>query len=210
MMQGVLDPSPTLQRPRPVRRAAGLVLAVLALLLLIMGVLGAFDLGHLVVLRRYFGNPFTTAFLVLLCATAALWLALPVRSEADDRGRARARVWLIVVTVVALLVGLFVHGRWYVYDPQVLAHAPSGDLVVAKVRVAPADESGAFHVHLFRGTGLLARDLGDFGAPCGDFQARFEASDRILVTSVYGDFHLRFDPATGAPLDTIGPRCAGT
>ena len=203
----MLDSSPR-QRVSTLRYVIGGLALLIAVALLVATVAAVADIGHLVTLRTRFSNPFLNAFVILLLAVAGSWLLLPVHSEADNRGRSRLRVVLIVFTVLSLLVALFVRGHWFVYDPEVVAHAPSGPRVVAKVRVADPGTSRAYHVHLFSGTGLTARDLGDFGAPCGDFTATFEGPDQILVKSVYGDFHLRFDPDTGAPLDHIGLSCA--
>ncbi len=207
MILGVLTTS-TPPRLGTLRRVGALLCALIAAVVLVLGVLGVADFGRLVVLRTFFSDPFSALFLVLILTLAAVWLGMPVRSEADDRGRARTRIVLIVFTVLSLLATLFVRGHWFVYDPEIVAHAPAGDRVVAKVRQAASDDSRAYHVHLFSGTGLGAKDLGDFGAPCGDFKASFAAADELLVTSVYGDFHLHFDPATGAPRDHIGISCA--
>jgi hypothetical protein len=38
---------------------------------------------------------------------------------------------------------------------------------------------------------------------------RFDGRDRVHIATVYGEFDLRLDPATGRPVDTIGPTRVG-
>jgi hypothetical protein len=69
----------------------------------------------------------------------------------------------------------------------------------------------AEHVHIFSGSGLDARDLGDFGTPCGLFDNLRPASsaDTILVYTADHHYRLRFDPGTGASIDHIDRSCDG-
>jgi len=186
------------------RRPAGLVAAVLAGATAVLFTLGAWNPSDLVVLWRYAGDPFRGAVLFFVLALAASWLLAPVRSEAAQAGRARWRIVFGIGLALSLLaLGLF--GPLFTVDYRELARSPDGARTIAIYDPG----TDLQHLHVWAGTGLGARDMGDLGKPCGATTVSFRSRDLVHVSTSYGEFDLRLDPATGRPLDRLGPTCTG-
>ncbi|GIH13774.1 hypothetical protein [Rugosimonospora africana] len=188
------------------RRTAGLVAGVLALLALAGTVLGAWNPTSLVLVHQYLGDPVRDLFFAMLLALIAYWVGVPVTSEAAQHGRVVARAWLVVLTA---LVGVAALTTWglavFRYQPQVIARSADGQRAVALVTVLRGRQ-----LHAFAGSGVGARDQGNLGRPCGpSVVAEFTGDDEVRVTTNYGTFDLRLDPATGRPVRGLGPTCSG-
>lgn len=190
-----------------VRMGVGALFAVLAVLLLAMFIWGVWNPRQYVVLLTYFSNPFTGTFVVLGCAALAVWLLFPVRSEAAQGRRNAFRWTVLVLALVSALPFLFVIGSsLFAYDGTVASRSADGTLALAVV------DRGTYgrEVRVWAGRGISARDLGGFGRVCGtDVNARFTGPDEVLVSTMYGDFHLRVDRA-GHPVTFIGSHCYGS
>ncbi len=188
------------------RRTAGLVSGVLCLVMLAGTVLGAWNPASLVLVHQHLGDPVRDLFLAMLLALVGYWVGVPVTSEAAQHGRVAARAWLAVLTA---LVGLGALTTWglsvFRYEPQVIARSADGQRAVALVTVLQGRQ-----LHAFAGSGVGARDQGNLGRPCGpSVTAEFTGDDQVEVTTNYGTFDLRLDPATGRPVRGLGPTCSG-
>jgi hypothetical protein len=186
-----------------VRRVAGVLLVVAAVLAVVVFAAGAFNPWRIVALQRYFGNP--PAGLVVVAALTLLgsWLLAPLRNEAAQSGRGRVRV----VAVVALVLGLLLWGllgRLFSLQSTVLARNAPADRAVAVF-----ERGSDRHLHVLAGHGLTERDMGNLGIACGEVTARFLGHDEVEVATSYGTWQFRLDPATGRPLDVLGERCSG-
>lgn len=197
------DEEPAAARTSPARRIVGLVAAGLTIAVLLLFALGAWNPWHLVVLSRYFGNPLLGVVVGSGLALAAVWLLTPVVSEAAQGRRLWARFLLGAVLLVSLGAwGLF--GSHFSGDYRVVAESADGSRrLVMHTRIDDRE------LRIWSGTGLTARDRGLLGLACGEVIGTFSGNDRIHVSSVYGEFDLTLDPATGAPTRTIGPTCSG-
>jgi succinate dehydrogenase hydrophobic anchor subunit len=193
-------------RLSPWRRVTAILALVLAVLALALTVLGTWNPWSSVVLRERAGDPVVDAFVVLLLLLIAYWVGLRVVSEADQHGRLMRRMGLIALTVFVGICALTTWGlQVFRYQPTVVATSPDGQRSVALVGVFQATQ-----LHSFVGSGLHRRDEGSFGEPCGGrLIVRFVAADDIQVETDYGTFHLRTDPATGAPLKGLPRTCSG-
>jgi hypothetical protein len=187
------------------RRIAGWVTAVLAAAIAVLTVLGAWNPWDLVVLWRLFGNPLRGAALFFVLALVASWLLAPVRSEAQQVGRARWRIALALGLVVSL-IGWGLFGSRFGTGRLELAHSPGGGQRTIVLYEPGTDFQ---RLHVWSGRGLGTRDVGDLGKPCGQTSVSFTGPDEIRVSTSYGQFDLRLDPATGRPLTTLGPTCYG-
>jgi hypothetical protein len=187
----------------PWRRWLGIFTFVLAGLVLVGFVAGVWNPWRLVRLQQVFGNPFVGLVVISLLVVVSFLLLKPVRNEAEQ-GRRNAVKWTLITVFLLSLpaYGLF-NGYFSVATTQ-LDRSPSGKRIVAKV--THGDE---YQVHLWTGTGLGLRDAGSLGKPCGDFKARFQTDDLVHISTLYADFDVRLDPATGRALNPIGPTCSG-
>jgi len=199
----LVEDEPDAARPRPVRRIAGAVVASLAAAALVVFVLGAWNPWDLVVLLRYFGNPLAGAVWVFGLSLAGVWLLTPVLNEATQGRRLWAR-FLLGASLLLSLAVWGVAGSAFGGDYQVIAQSPDGSRRLV-VRTAGEDHE----LRIWSGTGLAARDRGHLGLACGNVVGAFTGNDRVHVASVYGEFDLRLDPATGKPENTMGPTCSG-
>jgi hypothetical protein len=191
-------------RRSAVRRVAGWAAALLAGAGAVLFVLGTWNPADLVVLWRYFRNPLVGAVLFFALALLASWLLAPVRSEAGQAGRMRWRIGF-ALGLFASLIGLGLFGALFGTDHRELARSPGGERTIVIY-----DEGTDFQrLHVWAGRGLGTRHVGDLGKPCGQTAVEFLAADRIRVSTAYGAFELRLDPATGRPLDVLGPTCSG-
>jgi len=183
---------------------AGALLLVVAVVALLVTVLAQLNPWRLVGLSQDFGDPFVDAFAAMACLLVGFWLAAPVRNSATQRVRARMRALLLVLTGLSgLLVPLSLQQAWFRYEPQVVARDPHSDRVLAQIGVHQGIE-----LHIFAGTGFLARDLGNFGSPCGlSVVASFGDPGRIVIATVYGDYTLAYDQASGEPIDHVPASC---
>lgn len=182
----------------------GLLVATVAAVLAVLFLLGAVNPWHLVALKQYFGVPTRGFVIVVVLTGAALLLLTPVRSEARQRGRTTARA----VVAVLLAIGLICWG----IQPNLLG---------AQTRVLARTDDQSRQVALYEyggdarelivwdGKGWAARERGSLGRPCGDTFVTFLTRDRVEVRTVYGIWQLNLDPATGEPVDRLGPTCSG-
>jgi hypothetical protein len=199
------EPEPPPRRRSLVRQILGWLVLVVAVLALAGVVAGLWNPGRYVVLERYFSDTLLGAVVVLVLFVLWSWLLLPVRAEAQQNSRIVLRSVLIVPLVLSLIAfGLF-HPR-LVHTYRVVTQSPSGQLTVA-LRTSDGGEERELRV--WRGHGLTARDTGSLGRPCGPFTATFRGEGSVHVSTVYGDFDLAIDPATGRPVTSIGPTCSG-
>lgn len=185
------------------RRSAGVLLFVLSVAALVLFVLGLWNPWRYVVLLRYFGSPALGVLVVAGLACLASWLAFPVRDESAQRGRSRFRL----VTALGAAVGLLcwgVTGTLFTPKITVVGHSPEGDRTIAVVERGEENRQ----MHVWAGAGFFARDVGSIGKACGDVTIQFISRDRVAVGTSYGDWQIDLDPATGAPLQVLGPRCA--
>lgn len=186
------------------RRSLGIVAAALALAVVAGFSLGAWNPWHLVAMDHYLGNPAAGLLIFAVLAFIASWLLLPVANEAAQ-GR---RIVLRAGTAVLILVGFFCWGL----AGQIFAPPKTTELARSADRdraVMLVERENDRQLRLWSGQGMTARDVGSLGLACGHVTARFVGPDEVEVRTSYRDWRLRLDPATGAPLDTIGPRCAG-
>jgi hypothetical protein len=186
------------------RRVAGAVLIALAVLTLLLYVLGTWNPGDHVVLARYFGNPLVGAVVFFALAFVALWLLAPVRNEAAQGRRLALRVTCGILLVAAVIAWLL-FGPIFAAEYATAATSPSGQRTIAMVDPGTDDQ----RLRVWVGRGLGARDVGGLGRPCGMTTVSFRGEDTVHVSTSYGEFDLRLDPATGRPLQTLGPTCAG-
>lgn len=189
------------------RRIVGWLLTVVALLIIAAFTVGVWNPGRYVVLQKYFGDPFTGAVLATVLLVVASWLLLPVRAEADQGRRVILR-WTLIIAVVASIIGYAYAHPLFVYDMREVATSPDDRLTIALV--TPKGDQDLRQLRVWQGSGLTRRDLGGLGRPCGPLvKVTFTDNRSVHVSSVYGDFDLHLDPATGRPLNSIGPTCAG-
>ncbi|GAA5181530.1 hypothetical protein GCM10023322_16410 [Rugosimonospora acidiphila] len=188
------------------RRVGAVAAGALSLLALASAVLGAWNPTSLVVVHQHSGDPVRGLFYALALAVIAHWLGLPVSSEANQHRRLVARVWLIALAAVVGLAALVTLGlSVYRYQPQVIARSADGRRAVALVTVLRGRQ-----LHTFARDGLGDTDQGSLGQPCGTtVAAHFVADDEIQVTTDFGIFDLRLDPATGRPLRGLSSSCSG-
>jgi hypothetical protein len=186
------------------RRVAGFGAAAATAIVAILSVLGVWNPWGLVVLWRYFGNPLRDAAVVFALALVAAWLLAPVRSEVTHVNRLRLRIGLGLALLVSLIgLGLF-DGRFSTAH-TVLATTPDGSR--SAVMYDPGTDDQRLHIWAGRGPG--ARHVGDLGHPCGAISVSFRGVDLVHVSTSYGEFDLRLDPATGRPMTALGATCAG-
>ena len=195
----------TVPRSRPLRRAAGIVLLILTVAVAAAYVVGVWNPWRLVVLSRYFGDWPLGVLLVAALALTTSWVLLPVRNEAVQGKRIAVRVF----TAIACFLGVVC---WGLLGPTfsgtrtVLAQSPDGQRAVAVYERSLDDRE----LQVWAGGGLAAREVGVLGPACGTVTARFTTRDYVMISTDYGDFRIRLDPATGVPLDVIGPTCTGS
>jgi hypothetical protein len=203
---GIIEPVTDVRVSRPSRRrrVAGGVVALLTVVLAVLFVLGAWNPWRLVALQGTFGNPWFGLFVTAAMAYLALWLLAPVRNEAVQRRGLAARV----VAVVAAVIGLLGWGMFGVfYSAQTTELARSADGTRTLVIVA-RDIDSHQELRVWAGSGWGAREVGVLGLACGSITARFVGTDAVELDTAYGAWRLALDPATGAPREVLGPRCA--
>ena len=200
--------SPVIPRTSAPRRGIGTGAAVLAGVVLLLSVAGAGHVGHYVEAMKWFGNPVRDLLVIFALALVAVWVGLKVHSEVAHPGRVRARIVLIVLTIAALLATVFISNQFFRFDARTVARQPGGPLRLADVTVGSHDGDAKTELHMITGTGLGARDVGNFGTPCGMYQVTFSGPGQITVVTSYDTIDLRFDPATGAPLKHLGTLCS--
>jgi hypothetical protein len=187
-------------RSRSARRTVGWVAAALAVVMFVVFVLGMWNPADLVVLWRFAGNPFIGAMIVIVLALVAAWLLAPIGSEARQIKRARLRVGL-ALALVASLLGYLVAGPRFAVKYDVLAESGSRAIVLYN----PGTDFQRLHV--WTGSGLGRKHVGDLGKPCGFTIVTMTDPDTLRVKTSYLERQLRLDPATGRPLDRLGPTC---
>jgi hypothetical protein len=187
-------------RSRSVRRTVGWVAAGLAAVLAVVFVLGTWNPADLVVLWRFAGNPFIGAMIVIALALVAAWLLAPIGSEARQIRRARLRIVLVLALFVSLL-GYLVAGPRFAVKYEVMAESGSRAIVLYN----PGTDFQRLHV--WTGTGLGRKRVGDLGKPCGFTIVTMTDANTLRVKTSYLERDLRLDPGTGRPLDRLGPTC---
>jgi hypothetical protein len=187
-----------------VKRIVGWLCLGLAVLLLLLFVMGTWNPADLVVFWRYGRNPTLGAVLVLALAFAASWLITPVTDEAVQVGRGRVRITLGILLVVSLIAyGLF--GNRFVPDYRIMATSPDGQRTIV---MYDPDITDYQRLHVWAGTGLGRRHVGDLGYSCGSTTVRFNGSDLITVSTAYANKTIHLDPRTGKPEQVLGPSCS--
>jgi hypothetical protein len=175
---------------------------VLAVVVLVLFVLGTWNPADLVVLWRFAGNPFIGAMIVFALALVASWLLTPIGSEARQIKRTRVRI-AFALALLASLLGYLLAGPRFAVEYEVMAQSGSRAVVLYN----PGTDFQRLHV--WTGSGLGRKYAGDLGKPCGQTQVTLVGPDTIRVVTSYVDVELRLDPATGKPLDQLGPTCTG-
>lgn len=204
------DPFPALPRAArvsPLRRAIGVALGAVVAVAAVLFVLGAWNPWELVVLRYRFGNPPLGLLLVPLGGLVALWLAAPVRNEAEQGRRIGVMLSLAAVALVGLL-GTGIFGNHFRFDTEVLARSDDGTRAV--VMVTDRDRPPESYVRIWDGGGLAAREVGELGRVCwarAAGSARFLTRDQVELDTPFGVWRFDLDPATGVPRQVLGPRC---
>lgn len=185
------------------RRLVGIAAAAVVGGLGLLFVIGVWNPWRLVVAEQYFGNPLAGIALVAVGSYFVLWLLLPVRNEAVQRGRLRVRVVVAVVAVLGVFTwGLF--GRLFSASYEELARSDDGNRAVGLVT---PDSDERQHARIWEGSGLLMRDAGEIGRVCGTVSARFVATDLVELDAGYGPWRVDLDPETAAPQQVLGSRC---
>ena len=184
------------------RRMIGWAAVVLCVVVLVVFALGTWNPGDLIVLWRFVGNPTIGAMIVVSLALVASWLLAPIGSEASQRSRGRLRVVLGLALFVSVLAYLLA-GPVFVVKYEVLAQR--GERAIALYDPGTDEQ----RLRVWAGSGLGRKLAGDLGRPCGQTTVTFVGPHEIHVVTSYVDVRLRLDPATGKPLDHLGPTCSG-
>jgi len=192
------------RRRSPWRRAAGVIVAVLAVVLAVLFVLGAWNPWRLVALQGNFGNPWFGLFVTAAMVYLALWLLAPVRNEAVQRRGIAARVVTVVVGVIGLL-GWGMFGILFTAQTTELARSADGSRTLV---VVARDTDNHQELRVWAGSGWATREVGVLGRACGSVTAQFAGTDAVELDTAYGSWRLALDPATGQPREVLGPRCA--
>lgn len=177
--------------------AAGIVAAVL------FG-LGAWNPWRSVLLEYQFGNPMLGLLVVPTLLLVGSWLGLPIRNETRQRGRIALR-WVSGAVAFVGLFGWGVFGDHFTFEAEELARSADGEFAAALVR--DRDTTPTLTVHIWQGSGLAAREVGEVGRVCGAVSAEFLAADRLLLSTSYGDWEITLDPADGSPQQVLGDGC---
>jgi hypothetical protein len=192
-------------RAAGVRRVAGYLAVVLAVLTAAGFTVGTWNPWDYVRLQAYLGNPLLGAVIFFALVLLAVWL-LPVRAEALDNRRIGLR-WGLIAPLALAGVAYLLAGRNFANTTRVMAHSPSGHRTLAMVTGSGSPDA---QLHVWAGDGWTARDLGDLGRPCGiNVVVRFTDENSVHVSTLYGEFDLHLDPATGRPRDALSRDCTG-
>jgi hypothetical protein len=186
------------------RRLLGWLLVVLAVLAIVAYTLGTWNPWRLVILEKDLSNPALGAVIFFALAFIASWVLAPVTNSAAQAGR----LWLrfgLAIALIAALVALGVLSPLFSHQYTEASRSPRGTRAIAFVNKDRDDQQ----LRVWIGRGLRQRDVGALGHPCGDASVQFRGEDVVHVSTVYGDFDLRLDPASGKPLDVLGPTCSG-
>lgn len=171
-------------------------------LLVAASAVGVWNPWHYVLLRQHLGNPLADGAAVTLVFAAAIWLLVPVHSEAAQHGRVLLR-WAAVVAFLATLACFGGFGSAFDRG-QIQTVARSGGLrLVVETRGEDAE------IRIWAGKGWAVRDMGRVGRACGEVSGSFPSRSEVQITTVYGDFRISLDPDTGRPLRQLGPTCSG-
>jgi hypothetical protein len=194
--------APSTYRLSWTRRVIGTVLCLAGLAVLV-----AYGLARIftdnVFLTSHFGNVMTGLGILLLLGVLISIVLFPVRNSAVQRVRPMIRFAMIALAALVFAGAGLVHGfRVFMYNPTVVATSPDGSRRVALVDIGPYEE-----LHVWAGTGLATKDVGNLGAPCEFDSAAFTSSTSFHVSASTGDSDIRIDPVTGAPLDSLVGTC---
>ncbi|TQL79205.1 hypothetical protein FB566_4806 [Stackebrandtia endophytica] len=153
-----------------------------------------------VVLLSYFADPFFGLMVVAGLTYLALWLLLPVRSEAKHRGRLAVRISVVLIAVAGLF-GFGLYGtHFYDYTGQEVVRSPDGERALAIVVRSGAPDP---RIHLYEGSGLATVDVADLGPLCPGNDMSFADDTTVLIRNSYGEFSIRLDSASGMPTEVM-------
>ena len=170
--------------------------------MLVLFVLGTWNPADLVVLWRFAGNPFIGALIVFALALVASWLLAPIGSEARQITRARVRI-VLTLALVASLLGYLLVGPVFKVDYDVLAQGRvAGDRALQPGHRLPAPA----RLDRFRDRPQVRRRPGQAVRihDCHHDQLGSDPGEDLRTPR-----RLRLDPATGRPLDRLGPTAPG-
>jgi len=196
------DVNSVVARRPATRRMVGWAAVILCVVVLVVFALGTWNPADLIVLWRFAGNPTIGAMIVISLALVASWLLAPIGSEARQINRGRLRVVLALGLFVSVL-GYLLAGPVFAVKYEVLAQRDARAIVLYD----PATDTQRLRV--WAGSGLGRKLVGDLGKPCGQTSVTFVGPDEVEVATSYLTVRLRLDPATGKPLDHLGPTCTG-
>lgn len=187
------------------RRIAGSVVGGALVVAAVLFALGAGNPLRLGVLERYFFDPTFGLLVIGVGGYLTLWLLAPIRNEARQGGRIRARVATVVVAVLGL-------GAWGIFgvffNQEVTERARTDDGARSLMQVTHANNPYRYELRIWSGSGLTVREAGSLGELCGGLQgARFVTNDLVELDTSFGTWQFALDPATGEPQQVFGPRC---
>ena len=157
-----------------------------------------------VFLRSHFENFMTGVGALLVITVIGLIVLLPVRNPAAQNRRQMSRLIVLGVAFFAFIAAGLLHGFSFLkYRPAVVATSPDHTRRVALVDVGEFKE-----LHVWVGTGLGAKIVGNLGAPCEYTYVQFKSNSEILVVTGLGDTTIKLD-STGRPLNRLTQTCAG-
>jgi hypothetical protein len=197
-----VDYAPPRYRLSSTRRVIGAVLCLASLAVVVAYGAARFYPDN-VFLKGHFRN-FLTGSGELFVLSALISIAVfPVRNSAVQRVRPLIRFALITLAAVSFVGAGLTHGfAIFTYRPTVVATSPDAMRRVALINVGPYQE-----LHIWAGTGLSAKDVGNLGPPCEFNTAKFTSDNEVLVSTSFGDYDIHLDPATGAPLNGLTHTC---
>ncbi len=154
-------------------------------------------------LRSHFKNALTGLGVLLVLAVVASVVLMPVRNSALQGRRQAPRFVLIAVAPVSFVGAGLTHGfSVFKYSPVVVGHSADGTRRVALVTVSQENPE----LHVWSGTGLGARIMGNIGQPCEFDRVRFVSDTEFIVLTSFGDYDIHLAP-DGQPLNVLTHTC---
>jgi len=195
--------SPPRQRLSVTRLVIGAVIGIVLLAdIVVYGAARIFSDN--VFLRGHYGN-FVTGLAVLFvsCFFGAI-VVFPIRNSAVERGKPIIRTVLFFFALIAIVVAAIAHGfNVFTFSPRSVAISPNGKLEAAMVSNGRWEE-----LHVFTGSGLGQKDLGNVGAPCNFDKVTFASDTSMIIESTDDSVTIPLDPTTGAPQQVLQRTCA--
>ena len=185
------------------RRLIGVVIGIVLLAdIVVYG--AARILSGNVYLHSHYGNFITGLAVLFACCFVGAIVVFPIRNSAVERSKPVLRVILFFLTLISVVLAAIAHGfNVFTFTPRILATSASGKLEAAMVSNGRWDE-----LHVFTGSGLHQKDLGNVGAPCNFDKVTFAGDTSMIVESGDETVTIQLDPATGAPLQVLQRTCA--